>query len=98
MTRSRAVVSGGVSLAVCSVLVLVAAWGWGLSLEQAAVLAPVIVASVGALAFIVVLWTKILWETLRRQPHPGRIVAAGLAVFVALIVLSFFVELPSSGH
>ena len=97
MTWSRAVVSGVVSALVCGGLVLLAAWGWELSLEQAAVLAPVIVASVGALGFITVLWTKVLWETLRRQPHPGRIVAGGLAVFAVLIVLSFFVTLPS-GH
>ena len=89
------VVSGGVSAAVCGALVAVAAWGWDLSLDQAAVLAPVLVASVGALGFLAVLWTKVLVETLRRQPHPGRIVAGGLAVFAALVILSFFVTLPS---
>jgi hypothetical protein len=95
MTWVRALVSGAVSAVICGGLVLVAAWGWDLSLEQAAVLAPVIVASVGALGFIAVLWTKVLWETLRRQQHPGRIVAGGLAVFAVLVVLSFFVTLPS---
>jgi hypothetical protein len=90
-------VSGTVSAAVCSCLVLLAAWGWDLSLEQAAVLAPVLVASVGAVGFLTVLWTKVLWETLRVQRHPGRIVAGGLAVFAVLVVLSFFVTLPS-GH
>jgi hypothetical protein len=91
------IVSGAVSAAVCGGLVVLAAWGWDLSLEQAAVLAPVLVASVGALGFLAVLWTKVLWETLRRQPHPGRILVGGLAVFAALVVLSFFITLPS-GH
>ena len=97
MTWTRAVASGVVSAAVCGALVVLAAWGWELSVGQAALLAPVIVASVGALGMIFVLWTMVLCETLRRQPHPGRIVAGGLAVFAVLVVLSFFVTLPS-GH
>jgi hypothetical protein len=97
MTWSRALLSGAVSALVSVALVVGATWGWDLSLEQAAALAPVLVASVGALAFLTVLWTKVLWETLRSQPHPGRIVAGGLAVFAVLVVLSFFVTLPS-GH
>ena len=97
VTWSRALVSGSVSATVSGLLVLVAAWGWELSLEQAAALAPVIVVSVGALAFIVVLWTKIAVETLRRQRHPLRIVAGAVAVLAAMVVLSFFVTLPS-GH
>jgi hypothetical protein len=97
VTWSRALVSGAVSAAVCTVLVLVAAWGWELPLGEAAILAPILVVSVGALGFIVVLWSKILWETLRRQRHPARIVAGAVAALAVLVVLSFFVTLPS-GH
>ena len=64
-------------------------------LEQAAVLAPVIVAAAGAVGFLVVLWTRIAVVSLRGTRHPRRIVAAGAAVLVLLVVLSFFVELPS---
>lgn len=81
----------------CTALVLVAAVVFRLPLERAAVLAPVIVVTAGATAFVVVLWTKIAVESLRRQRHPLRIVAAGVAVLALLVVLSFFVELPA-GH
>jgi hypothetical protein len=85
------------SALVCTALVLGAAVAFRLPLERAAVLAPVIVATAGATAFVVVLWTKIAVESLRRQRHPLRIVAGGVAALALLIVLSFFVELPA-GH
>ena len=50
-----------------------------------------------ALGFLFVLWTRIAVDTLRRQRHPGRIVAAGVSAFALLVVLSFFVDLPA-GH
>jgi hypothetical protein len=81
----------------CAALVLAAALVFRLPLERAAVLAPVIVATAGATAFVLVLWTKIAVESLRRQRHPLRIVAAGLAALALLVFLSFFVELPA-GH
>ena len=87
-----------ISVAACTALVLVAAWLLRMPLERAAVLAPVIVVTVGATAFVVVLWTKIVWESLRRQKHPGRVVAGALAALALLVVLSFFVDLPSAGH
>ena len=97
MTSARVAIAGAAFATVCAAAVLAAAWGWDLSSEQAAALAPVIVASIGALAFLVVLWTKVLVETLRAQRHPGRIVAGGVAVFAVLVLLSFFVTLPA-GH
>ena len=83
--------------AACVLLVLVAALAFRLPLERAAALAPVIVVTAGATVFVVLLWTKIAVDALRAQRHPRRIVAAGVAVFALLVVLSFFVELPS-GH
>ena len=81
----------------CAALVLLTAWLFRMSLERAAVLAPVIVATAGATAFVLVLWTKVAVDSLRRQRRPGRIVAAGVAALGLLVVLSFFVELPA-GH
>ena len=64
------------------------------SLEKALLLAPVIVATVGATVLVFVLWAKVAYEALRAQRHPLRIVAAGLAGFAVLVALSFFVDLP----
>jgi len=83
------------SAAACAVLVLATAWLFEMPLEQAAVAAPIIVAAAGALGFLFVLWTRVLVDTLRRQPHPWRIVAAGVGAFAVLVVLSFFVDLPA---
>ena len=58
-------------------------------------LAPVVVASAGAIGFLVVLWTKVAWESLRRSRHPVAIVAGIVCAFALLVVLSFFVELPA---
>ena len=81
----------------CVGLVLLTSWLFRMPLERAAVLAPIIVVTAGATAFIGVLWTKVAVEALRRQRHPARILAAGAAAVAVLVVLSFFVELPS-GH
>jgi len=86
-----------VSAAACAALVGGTAWLFEMPLEEAAVTAPIIVAAAGALAFLFVLWTRVLVDTLRRQAHPWRIVAAGVGVFAVLVVLSFFVDLPA-GH
>jgi hypothetical protein len=52
--------------------------------EHLALLAPVIVLAVGALAGLVVIWTRVGWESLRRHDHPWRVLALGLG-FIALI-------------
>jgi len=83
------------SAAACLVLVALTALAFEMPLEQAAVLAPVIVVSAGALAFIVVLWTRVAIVSLRGSRHPRRIVAAGVAGLALLVVLSFFVDLPA---
>jgi hypothetical protein len=76
-------------------LVAVSAWLFQWSVEKAALLAPVIVATAGATAFIFLLWTKIAWESLRRSRHPAAIVAGIVGAIALLVVLSFLVELPS---
>jgi hypothetical protein len=54
-----------VSAVACVVLVLAVAGFTQLSFERAAVLAPVLVVSVGAIAFLIVLWGKVAYESLR---------------------------------
>ena len=92
---SRRYVLAGVGAV--AVLVPLTAWLFRMPLGEAAVAAPIIVVSAGATAAIFLLWTKVLVETLRRQEHPGRILAGGVAALALLVVLSFFVELPR-GH
>lgn len=83
--------------AACLALVLAAALLFRMSLEKALLLAPVIVATAGATAFVVVLWTKIAVESLRGQRQGKRIVAAAVAALAVLVVLSFVVERPAAG-
>jgi uncharacterized membrane protein len=69
-------------------LVLLAVWIFELPLERAAVLAPVLVLVAGAIAGLVVLWTRVGWESIRTREHPWRIVALVVAALVVLVVLS----------
>jgi hypothetical protein len=76
-------------------LVVVAVWITDLSFQRAALLAPVLVIGVGALAGLVVFWGKIGWESLRRSSHPRLYVAGGLAFIALLVLLTFLgVNLP----
>jgi hypothetical protein len=89
---TKALLASGV---VTTALVLLVVWAFEMSLERAAVLAPVIVAAFGAAAGVVVLWAKVGWESLRRRRRPWLVVAiaAGtLAVIAALSLLGL--ELP----
>lgn len=81
--------------AIVIALVGLSSWLFRWSLEEAAVLAPVIVVTAGATAFIAVLWGKIVWESLRGSRRPLALVGGILAAVALLVVLSFFVELPS---
>ncbi len=54
-----------VSAVICTALVLAVAAFTQLSLERAAVLAPVLVVSVGAIAFLILLWGKVAYESLK---------------------------------
>jgi hypothetical protein len=86
-----------VASAVVGVLVVAAAFLYRLPLANAVVLAPVIVATVGATLFLFVLWAKVIVESLRRRRHPFRIVAGIVGAVGLVAVLSFLVELPAGG-
>jgi uncharacterized membrane protein len=76
-------------------LVLLVVWLFDIKLERAAVLAPVLVVIAGAVAGLVVLWTKIGWESLRRREHPWRVVALAVAALAVLVALSLLgLKLP----
>jgi membrane protease YdiL (CAAX protease family) len=76
-------------------LVAATALVFQMPLDRAAALAPVIVITGGATVFLVVLWTKIARDSLRRQRHPRRIVAVGVGAFALLALVSFFLPLPN---
>jgi hypothetical protein len=76
-------------------LVLLTVWVFGIKLERAAVLAPVLVVVAGAVAGLFVLWTRVGWESLRRREHPWRIVALAVGVLAVLVALSLLgLKLP----
>jgi hypothetical protein len=55
------------ALAVSIALVVLASWWLDMSIERAVYLAPVIVLSVGALAALIVLWTRVALDPLLRR-------------------------------
>jgi hypothetical protein len=67
-------------------LVVLAVWITDLSFQRAVLLAPVLVIGIGAVAGLVVFWGRVGWDSLRRSSHP-RLIAAGAAVFLALLVV-----------
>jgi hypothetical protein len=81
--------------AVVTMLVVVAVWLTDLSFERAALLAPVLVIGVGAVAGLVVFWGRIGWDSLKRARHPRLLVAGGVAFIAVLVVLTLLgVKLP----
>ena len=66
-------------------LVVLAVWITDLSFQRAALLAPVLVIGLGAVAGLVVFWGRIGWDSLRRSRHP-RLLVAGIVAFLALLV------------
>ena len=56
-----------VSAAVSAGLALLTAWFFELPLGQVALLAPVVVVAFGAAAGLVVLWTRVVLDSLRRR-------------------------------
>lgn len=76
-------------------LVLLVVWAFEVSLERAAVLAPVIVVAFGAAAGVVVLWAKVGWESLSRSRRPWLVVGIVAAALAVIAVLSLVgVTLP----
>jgi hypothetical protein len=66
-----------------------------LSFQRAALLAPVLVIGLGAVAGMAVFWGRTGWESLRRSRHPRLIVAGALAFVGVLVVLTLLgVNLP----
>ena len=58
------------SAAACAAITAFAALVFDMSFERAAVLAPVIVLTAGATVALVLLWTKVIWESVRgRSPE-----------------------------
>lgn len=53
------------SVLVCAVLVVVGKQVFDISWESALVLAPVFVLTLGGIAFLVVLWAKVIRDSLR---------------------------------
>ena len=91
----RAAVASGL---VTAALVLLAVGVFELSLERAAILAPVLVLVFGAAAGLVVLWTKVGWEALQRRKRPWLVAAVAVAVLALLVGLSLLgVKLPREG-
>ena len=85
--RLRSVVA---ATAACVGLTALAAWILAWSFEKAALLAPVIVVSAGALVGLLLLWARIAWESLRQARHPKRVIAlavGGVLLIVGLSVL-----------
>jgi hypothetical protein len=78
-----------VRLAVASVsvtaVVVLTVWVTDLSFERAILLAPVLVIGLAAVAGLLVFWSRVGWESLRRTRHP-RLVVAGAVAFVLLLV------------
>jgi len=76
-------------------LVVLAVWITDLSFQRAALLAPVLVIGLGAVAGLVVFWGRIGWDSVRRSRHPRLYIAGGLAVLALLVVLTLLgVNLP----
>ena len=68
------------------------------SFEKAALLAPIVVATAGATAFLFVLWTTVVRDALRRSRRPLVAVAAFAVGVTVLVLLSFVVDVPRYGH
>ena len=90
--RARTVVA---ATAACLGLTALAAWIFAWSFEKAAFLSPVIVVAAGALAGLVILWTRVVWESLRQAEHPRRIVVLAVGGLLLLAGLSLLgLKLP----
>lgn len=82
------------SLAVAA-LVLVVAAATNLTLGRAALLAPVLVVGIGALAGLLVFWGRVAALSLREVRRPGLVVAAAAGLVGLLVGLTLLgVKLP----
>jgi hypothetical protein len=82
------------SFAVGAVVLLVV-WLTDLSFERAALLAPVLVVGVAAVAGLFVLWGRIGYQHFRESRHPRVIVGAAVAILAVGLALTLLgVKLP----
>jgi hypothetical protein len=90
--RARTLVPAVVA---CVGLTALTAWLMSWPFEKAAYLAPVIVGGIGAIAGLVVLWTRVAWESLRKAKHPRLVVFLSVAALALLVGLSILgLKLP----
>jgi hypothetical protein len=81
--------------AAVTTLVVVTVWLTDLSFGRAALLAPVLVIGLAAVAGLLAFWGRVGWDSLSRARHPRLLVAAGLAFILLLVGLTFLgVQLP----
>ena len=94
MSTKSALISGAVTAA----LVLLVVYVFEVSIDRAAVLAPVIVVAFGAAAGVVVLWAKVGWEALQRRRRPWLVAGIVVGVLVVIAALSLLgLQLPREG-
>jgi hypothetical protein len=76
-------------------LVVVTVWLTDLSFGRAALLAPVLVIGLAAVAGLLAFWGRVGWDSLSRARHPRLLLAAGLAFILLLVGLTLLgVQLP----
>jgi hypothetical protein len=81
--------------AAVTALVVVTVWLTDLSFGRAALLAPVLVIGLAAVAGLLAFWGRVGWDSLSRARHPRLLVAAGLAFILLLVGLTLLgVQLP----
>ena len=61
MSPRIVLISLGASIGLTALAALLLDW----SFERAAILSPVVVMVAGAAGFLIVLWTRVLWESIR---------------------------------
>jgi hypothetical protein len=81
--------------AAVTALVVATVWLTDLSFGRAALLAPVLVIGLAAVAGLTVFWGRVGWDSLSRARHPRLLVAAALAFVLLLVGLTLLgVQLP----
>ena len=81
--------------AAVTTLVVVTVWLTDLSFGRAALLAPVLVIGLAAVAGLLAFWGRVGWDSLSRARHPHLLVGAGLAFILLLVGLTLLgVQLP----
>ena len=81
--------------AAVTALVVITVWLTDLSFGRAALLAPVLVIGLAAVAGLLAFWGRVGWDSLSRARHPRLLLASGLAFILLLVSLTLLgVQLP----